>query len=154
MPDRFEAGSHNTLGIVGLNEGVAWILERGVDQLWAHEQALVKTMIESLTEWGDMPGFGLYGPRTVKHRCGVFSVGIEEVEPVELAGILETQYNILTRAGLHCAPGAHATLGTTDHGGTTRLSFGPFVTTQDVKYAADALGQICHTMADAATASG
>lgn len=147
MPDRFEAGSHNTLGIAGLSEGVAYLLDRGVDAIASHEQALVKTMLESLTEWGEMPGFTLYGPQGVKHRCGVFSVRIDGLEPHELSAILETQYGILTRSGLHCAPGAHATLGTTEHGGTTRLSFGPFLSTQEVKYAADALGQICHELA-------
>ncbi len=154
MPDRFEAGSHNTLGIVGLNEGVKYILDRGVESIWAHERALIKTMLESLTDWGQMPGFTLFGPTGIKHRCGVFSVKIDGLAPHELAGVLETRYGILTRAGLHCAPGAHGTIGTTCGGGTTRLSFGPFLTIQDVKYAADALGQICHTMADAATASG
>lgn len=146
MPDRFEAGSHNTIGLVGLSEGVAYVLERGVETLWAHEQALIKTMIESLTEWGEMPGLTIYGPTTVKHRCGVFSVGIEGLEPYELSAILESEYGILTRSGLHCAPGAHATIGSTDRGGTTRLSFGPFLQPHDVKYAADALGRICHRM--------
>lgn len=151
MPDRFEAGSHNTIGIAGLSEGVAYVLDRTVEAIWSHEQGLIKTMIESLTEWGQMPGFSLLGPGTVKQRCGVFSVRIEGLDPHELSGILETQYGILTRSGLHCAPGAHRSLGTIGHGGTTRMSFGPFISTQDVKYAADALGQICHTLADCAT---
>ena len=154
MPDRFEPGSHNTPGIIGLSEGVGYILERGVENLWAHEQALIKTMIESLTEWGQMPGFTLYGPPTVKSRCGVFSVGIEGMSPNDLADTLEREYGILTRAGLHCAPGAHTTIGSMELGGTVRLSFGPFLTTQDVKYACDALGQVCHKAADRhATAS-
>ncbi len=148
MPDRFEPGSHNTPGIIGLSEGVAYILERGVEQLWSHEQALIKTMIESLTEWGAMPGFHLYGPPTVKSRCGVFSVRIDGLEPHQLSAILENEYGVLTRSGLHCAPGAHATIGSTPHGGATRFSFGPFLTTQDVKYACDALGQVCHRLAD------
>lgn len=154
MPDKFEAGSHNTIGIAGLLAGVRYILKRGVDDIWSHEQALIKTMIESLTEWGQMPGFRFFGPQGVKHRCGVFSVRIEGLDPQELAGILESEYGILTRSGLHCAPGAHNTIGTTPFGGTTRLSFGPFITIQDVKYAADALGQICHKMADAAASAG
>ncbi len=151
MPDRFEAGSHNTIGIVGLSEGVRYILDRGVENLWQHEQALTKTMLESLTEWGAMPGFILYGPPGVKHRGGVFSVGIDGVDPHELSTILESEYGILTRSGLHCAPGAHATIGSTGRGGTTRFSFGPFLSVQDVKYAADALGNICHQMADTKT---
>ncbi len=149
MPDRFEPGSHNTIGLIGLSEGVQYVLDRGTEALWSHEQAMIKTMIESLTEWGEMPGFAMYGPPTVKNRCGVFSVRIEGVGPNELADQLERQYGILTRPGLHCAPGAHATIGSTEFGGTTRLSFGPFLHVQDVKYAADALGQICHQRAEA-----
>jgi selenocysteine lyase/cysteine desulfurase len=59
-----------------------------------------------------------------------------------LAAVLESSYGILTRAGIHCAPLAHQTLGTLATGGTTRLSFGPFLNQQDVQYAADALAQI------------
>ncbi|MHB1156305.1 MAG: aminotransferase class V-fold PLP-dependent enzyme [Phycisphaerales bacterium] len=149
LPDRFEAGSHNTLGIVGLSEGVQYLLDRTLADVHSHGQSLIKTMLESLTEWGAMPGFHLYGPPTVAAHAGVFSVRIDSVEPLELAAILETQYGILTRAGLHCAPGAHRTIGSLPHGGTTRFSFGHFTTLQDVKYAADALGQICHTLHDA-----
>ena len=148
MPDRFEAGSHNTIGIVGLSEGVQWILEQGVENLWAHEQGLMKTMLESLFDWGEMPGFTLLGPDGIRNRCGVFSVSVEGVEPVELSTILENEYGILTRSGLHCAPGAHRTIGSTPRGGTTRFSFGPFLQVQDVKYAADALGQVCHRLAE------
>ena len=150
MPDRFEAGSHNAIGIIGLSEGVAWILDRGIDKLWAHEQELVRNMIEGLSDWGAMPGLTLFGPPGVKHRCGVFSVRIEGFDqPQSLSDLLEQDYGILTRSGIHCAPLAHQTFGTRDLGGTTRFSFGPFLTSQDIKYACDALAQICHTHAPA-----
>jgi selenocysteine lyase/cysteine desulfurase len=155
MPDKFEAGSHNTIGIIGLSEGVRYVLERGVESIWEHERGLIATMIESLTEWGEMPGFNLYGPPTVKDRCGVFSVRIEGCDdPKDLADLLESRYGILTRPGLHCAPGAHQTIGSARFGGTTRFSFGPFLTLQDVKYAADALGEICHQRVGRAVGAG
>ncbi len=72
----------------------------------------------------------------------MFSVRVEGLEPYELAAVLESSYGILTRPGLHCAPLAHNAIGTTPHGGTTRFSFGPFLTKQDVKYATDALAEI------------
>lgn len=152
MPDRFEAGSHNILGLIGLSEGVAYLLDRGVSDVWSHEQAMIKTFLESVLDWGEMPGFHLYGPHTVKHRCGVFSVRIDGLSPNQLADRLESEYGILTRAGLHCAPGAHATLGTSalPEPGTTRFSIGPFISPQEVKYACDALGQICHETRDLA----
>lgn len=153
MPDRFEPGSHNMPGIAGLNAAVKWVLDRGVEQLWSHEQALIRTMLEGLTGGmaepvsSDpmMPGLTLMGPPGVKDRCGVFSIRIEGYDdPVALADRLEQDFGILTRAGIHCAPLAHRTVGTHALGGTTRLSVGPFTTLQDVKYATDAIAQLCH----------
>jgi len=144
MPDRFESGSHNAIGIIGLSEGVKWILERGVENIWNHELELIRTMIAGLTDTGAMPGLTFYGPQTVKHRCGVFSVRMDGFEhPQSLSDLLESQYGILSRSGIHCAPLAHKTIATHDLGGTTRFSFGPFLSKQDVMYVCDALGQVC-----------
>lgn len=142
LPDRFEPGSHNAIGIIGLSESVQWIMDRGVENLWEHERQLIGTMLENLPGLGDMPGLTFYGPTGVKNRCGVFSLRIEGFDdPQRLSDLLEREYGILTRSGLHCAPLAHQTIGTAKLGGTTRLSFGPYTTTQDVQYACDALAQ-------------
>lgn len=144
LPDRFEPGSHNAIGIIGLSEGVKWILDRGIDAIWKHECDLIRTMIGGLNEDGSMPGLTYFGPQGVKDRCGVFSVRIAGIDqPQGLSDILEQQFGILTRSGIHCAPLAHQTFGTHEIGGMTRLSFGPFLSVQDVRYACDALGQIC-----------
>jgi cysteine desulfurase family protein len=139
MPDRFEPGSHNAIGIIGLSEGVRWVTERGVERIAAHELDLVRMFIDGV---GNVEGLRYYGPQGVRDRCGVFSVRVEGFEPYELAAVLESQYGILTRPGLHCAPLAHAALKTMECGGTTRFSFGPFLSVQDVKYATDALAEI------------
>lgn len=145
MPDRFEAGSHNAIGIIGLSEGVQWILDRGIQSIWNHEKSLIQTMLDGLGGHNAIPGLTLFGPQTVKNRCGVFSVRIEGFDqPQMLSDVLEREYGILTRSGIHCAPLAHQTFHTDRLGGTTRLSFGPFVTVQDVLYACDALGTIAH----------
>ncbi len=136
MPDRFEPGSHNALGLVGLLAGVEWVLSRGVAEIWAHEQRLVERMLRRLRS---IDGLTLFGPKTVEHRCGVFSVRVGQHGPVELANLLEERFGVLTRPGLHCAPLAHQTIGSAPYGGTTRMSFGPFVQEEDVDYAADAL---------------
>lgn len=142
MPDRFEPGSHNAIGIIGLSEGVQWILDRGVDALWRHERELMAAMLEGLA---DVEGLTCLGPPTLENRCGVFSVRIEGYDqPQTLSDVLEAEFGILTRSGIHCAPLAHQTIGTQALGGTTRLSFGPFVTLDDIRYACDALSQICH----------
>jgi cysteine desulfurase family protein len=142
MPDRFEPGSQNAIGIAGLSEGVRWILGRGIEKLAQHDRELTLTFIEGIS---DIQGLTYYGPRGPRDRVGVFSVRIDGYDPHELAAILENNYGILTRPGIHCAPLAHEAIGTASQGGTTRFSFGPFVTAQDVQFAADALAQIALT---------
>jgi len=148
LPDRFEPGSHNAIGIIGLSEGVQWLLDRGIDKVWQHEFELMKMMVEGLSDNGDLPGLNYFGPQGVANRCGVFSIRIDGFDnPQSLSDILEQQYGILTRSGIHCAPLAHQNFGTRDRQGMTRFSFGPFLEKQDVKYACDALGQIIHELA-------
>lgn len=144
MPDKFESGSHNTIGIVGLSEGVKWILDRGVDQLWQHEQTLITRLLGCASS-GGLPGLHLVGPTVAAQRCGVFSIRIDGLEPNEFSSILEDRYGLLTRAGLHCAPRAHRTFGTGQHGGTVRLSLGAFNTVEDVDAVCEALGAISTT---------
>lgn len=151
MPDKYEPGSHNAPGIAGLLAGVEWILERGIDSLWKHEQRLMKLMLEGLLA---VPGLRLLGSRMIEHRCGVFSMTIEGMEPAELVSVLELEYGILARAGLHCAPRAHETLGTHSTGGAMRLSLGPFLTDDDVRFATGALAEIARTMTVATPGAG
>jgi cysteine desulfurase family protein len=139
MPDKYEPGSHNAIGIAGLSEGVKWVAEQTVEKLAGHDLDLVRTFIDGVS---DIEGLISYGPKGVKNRIGVFSIRLEGFDPQELSAVLETSYGILTRPGLHCAPLVHEAIGTASTGGTTRFSFGPFVTKQDVKFATDALAQI------------
>jgi cysteine desulfurase family protein len=139
MPDKYEPGSHNAIGIIGLSEGVNWVLQQGIETLAVKDRELVCTFLEGVS---DVQGLTYFGPRGVKDRLGVFSVRVEGLEPHELSAILESHFGILTRSGIHCAPLAHQAIGTADLGGTTRLSFGPFLHAPDVSYAADALAEI------------
>ena len=143
LPDKYEPGSHNAIGIIGLSEGVQWVLSQGVDNLAARETELCGTFIDGIS---DVEGLSYFGPRGVKNRLGVFSVKVETLDPHELAMVLESNYGILTRSGIHCAPLIHEAIGTAASGGTTRLSFGPFLSGQDVNYAADALADIAATV--------
>lgn len=139
MPDRFESGSHNAIGIAGLSAGIDWILQRTVKSLFDHDQTLCRVFMEGVA---DVEGLRYMGPQGIRNRMGVFSVRVDGLDPMALADRLEKDFGILTRAGLHCAPLAHRHLGTADSHGTTRLSFGPFLSPQDVQYAADALAKI------------
>ncbi len=139
LPDKYEPGSHNAIGIIGLSQGVQWVLDKTMEKLAADEMDLVRTFLDGVA---DIDGLAYFGPHGVKNRTGVFSVRVDGYEPQELSAILESSYGILTRSGIHCAPLAHAAIGTADRGGTTRLSFGPFLSKQDVKYATDVLAEI------------
>lgn len=146
LPDRYEAGSHNAIGLVGLNEGVKWLLREGVERLHARELDLIRTFIDGVSS---IETLRYFGPQGVRDRVGVFSVRVEGYTPVELARALEEQFGILTRPGLHCAPLIHEAIGTASSGGTTRFSFGPFVSRQDVKFATDALAELAMQRASA-----
>ena len=142
LPDRFESGSHNALGIAGLNAGVKYLLEQGIESVHRHERQLGSAFLEGTSK---VRGLTVYGPTDLDQRVGVFSVRIDGYDPGELASALESQFGLLTRPGLHCAPFAHQTLGTFEGGGTTRFSTGPFITLDDIRYATDALAQIART---------
>lgn len=153
MPERFEAGSHNTAGIVGLSASVAWILEQGVPSLREHELGLIRAALDGLRDggcrgqaWearpGPLDGFRLLGPTDPERRVGVFALVHDDLDPGEIAAMLEASFGILVRSGLTCAPGAHRTFGSLDRGGALRFSVGPFVTEDDVRRVVAALGQI------------
>lgn len=139
LPDRYEPGSHNAIGLAGLLAGVRWVRERGLDHIATHEASLVKTFIAGIS---DVEGLHYFGPQGVADRIGVFSLRIDGFDPHELSAALESGYGILTRSGIHCAPFIHQALGSLAAGGATRLSFGPFLTPQDIAFATDALAQI------------
>jgi len=135
LPDKYEAGSHNMLGIAGLTASVQWILSQGIDNLYALEQKLCSQFIEELQQNSSVK---IIGPQDTHHRCAVFSLLFDE-NPYEVAARLEEISGIQSRAGLHCAPLAHQTLGTTDKGGTVRVSFGPFHTSKDISLLVQAI---------------
>jgi selenocysteine lyase/cysteine desulfurase len=163
LPEKYEAGSHNTIGIVGLSAAVEWILERGIDVLRRHELELIELMLNLLHEGGvrvqgraavegPMSALRLLGPGEAHARVGVFSLAHDTMPPAEMAVMLE-QLGILVRSGIHCAPHAHATMGTLDTHGAFRLSLGPFTTAHDVRTACTALADVCNEVASAAPVS-
>jgi cysteine desulfurase/selenocysteine lyase len=136
LPDRYESGSHNMLGIIGLEASTEWIRSQSLYALIEQDLAKTAYMLESLLR---IDGLRVHGPHDPTERCGVFAVTINGCEPDELARRLDTKYGILTRAGIHCAPYAHATIGTLSGGGAVRLSLGAFTTSDDINAATEAL---------------
>lgn len=142
MPDRYESGSHNAIGLIGWSEGLRWLIRKTIADIQRHEKELMQTFLDGVSH---IEGLRYFGPQGVRNRIGVFSVLLKSYEPVELSNLLENDFGILTRPGLHCAPHIHETIGTSRTGGTTRFSFGPFVSEEDIRYATDALARIAET---------
>ena len=134
LPDRYEAGSHNMPGIAGLDAALGWMLDQR-ESLFKREQCVTEWMLDRLLA---IDNIQIIGPTTPDLRCAVFSLTCDHLSPFELADALEA-HDVLTRAGLHCAPFAHQTFGTLDRGGTLRLSAGSLTTDDDVEAAMDAL---------------
>ena len=138
MPDAFESGTLNLPGIIGLNEGLAYIESVGMETIHNHELALTKTFLEGLQ---DIEHINIIGKQNLQDRSAVVSITIDGMDAASIAYELESTYHIMTRVGLHCAPRAHQTLGTYPEG-TVRFSFGYANTLEDVEAALSALSTI------------
>lgn len=138
MPDAFESGTLNLPGIIGLNEGLAYIESQGMENIHNHELALTQAFLEGLQS---IDGINIVGKQNIQDRTAVVSITIDGMDPANIAYELESTYHIMTRVGLHCAPRAHQTLGTYPEG-TVRFSFGYANTHEDVVSALSALHRI------------
>jgi len=137
-PDRYESGTANTPGIAGLGAGVRFILEEGLEKIRGKERCLTERLFSGLQ---NIPGAVIYGPPAGEERTAVVSLNLEGLDALEAAVILDQAFDIAVRAGLHCAPDAHATLGTLEKG-TIRLSPGYFNTEKDIDAVVAALAAI------------
>ena len=138
MPDAFESGTLNLPGIIGLNEGLAYIESQGMENIHNHELVLTQSFLEGLQS---IDGINIVGKQNIQDRTAVVSITIDGMDPANIAYELESTYHIMTRVGLHCAPRAHQTLRTYPEG-TVRFSFGYANTHKDVESALSALNTI------------
>lgn len=138
MPDAFESGTLNLPGIIGVNEGLAYIESQGMENIHNHELVLTQSFLEGLQS---IDGINIVGKQNIQDRTAVVSITIDSMDPASIAYELESTYHIMTRVGLHCAPRAHQTLGTYPEG-TVRFSFGYANTHEDVESALSALHRI------------
>ncbi len=140
MPDRFESGTPNTIGIAGLGAGVDYVLEKGVGHIRNKELAITGLFLDGLSS---IKGVKVYGGLDPHRRTAVVSFTIDNIMPSEVSYILDKEYNILSRPGLQCAPSAHRTIGSFPKG-TVRFSFGIFTTEDEIKKAIHAIENIAH----------
>lgn len=138
LPDRFESGTPNLPGIYGWEAALDFVEKTGVDALRNHEMILCKRFLDGLES---IEGVALCGTKDLNRRVGVISVDFQREDNAEAAFRLETEFGILTRCGLHCAPSAHKTLDTFPRG-TVRFSLGFANTEKDVDAALAAIKAI------------
>ncbi|MGI6308656.1 MAG: aminotransferase class V-fold PLP-dependent enzyme [Dethiobacteria bacterium] len=138
MPDYLEAGTMNTPGLAGFNEGIKFIQKIGVSAIAGHEQRLAQKLLAGLREIRKVKVFNSEGdyPSTA-----VVSFVLEGLDCGELGYLLEHVYGIMCRTGLHCAPNAHRTLGTFPQG-TVRFSLGYFNREEEIEHALSAIREI------------
>jgi len=135
IPEGFEAGTHNLPGIAGLKAGIDFVLKEGVAAIGEKERVLVNFAAECLST---IPSLTVFGPTDSSLHVGVLSFTVEGIDSSSLAFALDRNFDIAVRAGLHCAPLAHRTLGTFP-AGTVRVSPGFFNTRDEIAFFSDAV---------------
>jgi cysteine desulfurase/selenocysteine lyase len=138
LPDMCESGTLNVVGLAGLEVGVRWVLERGVEAIHAHEMALTRALLAGLQA---IPGVTVYGTLDAELQTATVSFNVAGMAPSEVGLRLDDQHGILCRVGLHCAPAAHKTIGTFPVG-TVRFGLGAFNTAEEVGAATEAVRQL------------
>ncbi|EAX47001.1 cysteine desulfurase family protein [Thermosinus carboxydivorans Nor1] len=138
LPDRLESGTPNTPGVAGLAAGVRFIRRVGREVIRAREGQLIEALLGGLAA---IPGVTVYGPRQTAKQTAVVSFTVDGQDSGEVAYRLENEYGIICRAGLHCAPWAHQTIGTIKTG-TVRFSPGYFTTEQEIEDALRAVRKV------------
>jgi len=138
MPDIFEAGTLNSPGIFGLQKGVRFINETGLDAIRAKEARLIEIFYEEIKKIEQVT---IYGDFSSAVRLPIISLNISGRTSAEVAERLWADYGIATRAGSQCAPLLHKRFGTVDLG-MLRFSFSYFNTEDEIQQGVLALKDI------------
>ncbi len=138
LPDRYESGTANGMGLAGLGAGARFVLETGIERIRAHEQRLTTQLLAGLRS---IPGVRIYGTEDAQRQTATVSFNVEGQEPSDVALRLDEEHQIMCRPGLHCAPSAHRTIGTYPRG-TVRFGLSYLNTTEEVDLAVEAVSEI------------
>lgn len=138
LPDKFESGTINSVGISGLGAGLKFIFDEGLDKIITHEKFLSEKLVAGLLS---IPGVTLHLPKDLSQMAPVVSFNVKGYQPGEVGTILDQAFDIKVRAGLQCAPAAHKTLGTFPSG-TVRLSPGYLNMVKEIELTVEAVKRI------------
>ena len=139
FPYRLECGTLNILGVSGLHAGVSWINEKGIENLHNQEMALYNKLRNAFHE---IEGVITYCANNTDNQNPVLCFNVNGFEAGDVGTMLDVDYNIATRTGLHCAPKVHEVIGTFEIHGTVRMSIGPFNTEKHIDAAIEAVKDI------------
>lgn len=142
LPDKFESGTLNAPGIAGLMEGLHFIEKIGIDTINEQERYLTDKFTEELM---NLSSIQVYGTKNSDYKTSVISINSSKLANSELSFLLDTEFGIMTRTGLHCAPLAHKSIGTFPNG-TIRFSIGPFNDIKDINYTLNSINSIIKRM--------
>jgi cysteine desulfurase family protein len=135
LPDKYESGTMNTVGLAGLAAGVRFVLDESVEKIRNKEIELTRRFLSGASEISNLK---LFGGCDEKKQTSTISFTLNNISQSEAGLILDEEYGILCRVGLHCAPSAHKTIGTFPNG-TIRFGLGYFNTQEEVDFALEAL---------------
>lgn len=141
LPDKFEAGTMNLPGIMGLHRSLTYLQELGIDMIRMKEMSLTKQFLEGVST---IDGIRIIGKKDCQNRTAVVSIQCDQLDEAVLAYRLDQEFHIMTRVGMHCAPHAHKTLGTFPSG-SLRFSFGYENTLEEIEYTLEAIRRICQS---------
>jgi len=137
-PQRLEPGTINVAGIFGLSAGLRYISRRGLENICSREVDLAKRLHDGLTS---ISGVRVYPAILRDPSVAIMLCNVDGMDPEDLSSILDGDFGIAARAGLHCAPLVHEDLGTSPKGGV-RFSLGPFNTDEDIDKVLEAMTSI------------
>ena len=138
LPDKYESGTMNLPGIIGLHAALSYIEETGIEYIHDKKMELTAYFLEKLREF---PNIRVVGKQDVQDRVAVVSLDFQGEDNAIIAFELEQNYGIMTRVGLHCAPIAHQSLHTYPQG-TVRFAFSASNTKEEIDRCIDGFREL------------
>jgi cysteine desulfurase/selenocysteine lyase len=138
-PYRLEYGTPNVMGIAGLKAGLTWLLGKGLETVHAQEMRLARMLLDGLRA---IPRVELYCLDNLENHIAVLAFNIEGMDAADVGTMLDVDFGIACRTGLHCAPLVHEQIGTDKIHGAVRFGIGPFNTEDHIRTAIQAVGKI------------
>lgn len=135
LPDRYESGTVNSVGLAALGAGVRFLSAKGITAVRAHAVEVTQRLLDGLFA---IPGVTVYGPTRAQERAALVSFNVGQLASSDASFMLDRAYGVASRGGLHCAPAAHRRVGTLGQG-AVRFSPGVFTTSEEIDQALTAV---------------